>query len=100
MPPLTSLGRTTIIVSWTATTLALIALALATAGSLYAHRTIGTPDWLNYAACTIGLVIVAQNTFAILVEGKSEHQSQLEDTQINTLAKVRRLQSLASLKCC
>lgn len=90
MAPLTSLGRSTIIVSWVATALALFALALGIAGRLHANRPIDIAEWLNYAAFIIGVVLVCQNTFAVLAEGQAEHQNQLRDSQINTLAKVRR----------
>ncbi|PVI03443.1 hypothetical protein DM02DRAFT_251259 [Periconia macrospinosa] len=87
MANLTPLGRTTIIVSWVATTLAFISLALSLASHIHVRRSLAITEYLTYAAFLIGVILIAQNTFAILVEGQAEHQTQLRDSQINTLAK-------------
>lgn len=88
MAQLTSLGRDTIIISWVFTAFAFTSLVLGTAGRLHARAPIAVTEWLNHVAFIVGVVLVAQNTFTILVEGQAEHQSQLRDSQIKKLANV------------
>ncbi|KAF2646367.1 hypothetical protein P280DRAFT_9495 [Massarina eburnea CBS 473.64] len=95
MANLTPLGRTTIVVSWLVTTLAFISLVFCTVVFLCAGRFgystrfswISTSDGLNYAAFVVGVVLVSQNTFAILVEGQANHQNDLASRQADKLAK-------------
>jgi hypothetical protein len=88
MVSLTTLGHTTIIFSWLFTALALSSLIASTTILLFARRRLSASDWLNFAAFTTALVLVSQNTYAIFVEGQSEHQSDLSPSQIDVLAKV------------
>jgi hypothetical protein len=89
MPVLTALGHSTIIVSWLFTGLTLISLVLSTALLLYARKRLSVSEWLNFAATITAIALVSQNTYAILIEGQSEHQSDLSPSQTTVLAKVR-----------
>ena len=88
MVVLTALGHTTIIVSWSFTGVALLSIISSTAIACFMQKRMYASDWLNFAAFITALVLVSQNTYAILVEGQSEHQSDLSPSQIDTLAKV------------
>ncbi|KAF1957944.1 hypothetical protein CC80DRAFT_491267 [Byssothecium circinans] len=82
-----SLGHTTIIISWTITALTLFCLAVTTATLLFKKRAFPPSEWLNFAAITIGIVLIAQNTHANLIEGQAKHQSDLSLSRIDILAK-------------
>jgi hypothetical protein len=89
MPAVTALGHSAIIVSWLFTGLTLISLALSTTLLLYARKRLSVSEWLNFAATITAIALVSQNTYAILIEGQSDHQSDLSPSQITVLAKVR-----------
>ncbi|KAF2682210.1 hypothetical protein K458DRAFT_488890 [Lentithecium fluviatile CBS 122367] len=89
MSNLSHLGHSTIIVSWAATSLALVLLVISTATIIRViRRKLGLPDYLNFAAFLIGVLLVTQNTQAIVNEGQAKHQGDLLGSRIDTLAKL------------
>jgi len=89
MVTLTPLGHTTVVISWLFTALAFLSLIVSTATLLVLRTGICASEWLNFTAFVTAIVLVSQNTYAIHVEGQSEHQDNLSLSQIDTLAKVR-----------
>ena len=49
----------------------------------------GLHNYLPIAAFTVGTILVAQMTWAIVEEGESQHQADISTLYISLLAKVR-----------
>jgi uncharacterized membrane protein YhaH (DUF805 family) len=85
---LSALGGTTVIISWLFTFLALISFVITTAAVIRRDKKITASEWMNFAALITGMVLIAQNTYAIFVEGQAEHQNDLSFSQVDKLSKV------------
>jgi hypothetical protein len=82
------LGHSTIIVSWVATSLAFASLGVTTGSNVLSGRSFALADWLIYIAFLIGVLLVAQNTWAIINEGQASHQNDLTNSRTDVLARV------------
>jgi hypothetical protein len=94
MHPLSDLGRVTIIVTWIATGLAFLSVMAVVAYFLIEKKKPRWEDWVHFLAFAIGILLVGQNTWAIVVEGEGEKQSTLSNHQVDTIAKVEYLPSI------
>lgn len=99
MRTLTSLALCTLVVNWTLTLLALVAVAV-----MYWHRLVGMSkpvrpdDVLVLASFVVGAVLVSLSTWNILDEGQAEHQENVSESQLGRAAKVSHCE-LPSLFC-
>lgn len=82
-------GLITIILGWTFTALAALALAL----MAWAHRlrqtSLGADDSILVAAFIAAVILVLQITWAIVDEGLDRHISEVSRTQLALIARVR-----------
>lgn len=89
MRSLTSLALCTLVVNWTLTLLALVAVAV-----MYWHRLVGqsmpvrADDALVLASFVVGAVLVSLSTWNILDESEAEHQENVSESQLGRAAKV------------
>lgn len=89
MRALTSLALSTLVVNWTLTVLAFIAVA-----AMYCHRLVGLSmavrpdDILILVSLFVGVVLVSLSTWTILDEGQAEHQENVSGSQLELAAKV------------
>lgn len=85
----TSLALSTLVVNWTLTLLASIAVA-----AMYCHRLVSLSmslrpdDILILVSFVVGVVLVSISTWTILDEGQAEHQENVSGSQLELAAKV------------
>lgn len=87
MKPATNLAYHTLAWSWTVTGLAALAVGFQITSRRITHN-FGVDDGLVVIAWVVGLILVAQTTWAILDEGQGEHQQTLSAGQVSRAAKV------------
>jgi hypothetical protein len=89
MYSLTRLARVSIIVSWIAVGLACTSTVVHVVW-LFRIRKAGprVPDYCVWLALVVGIVLVAQTTWAMVDEGSGRHQWDIEQQNVAAVAKV------------
>jgi hypothetical protein len=90
MYSLTPLARTSIIVSWIAVGLACISTVVHFIALLIRRGQVRVPDFCVWLALIVGIVLVAQTTWAIVDEGSGRHQWDISQQNVAAIAKVSR----------
>jgi hypothetical protein len=88
MGSLTSLAKTTIIVSWLLVGLACISTVAQIVSLRMRKKTFSAVDGCLGGALIIGITLVAQTTWAIIDEGAGRHQYDMEKRNVAAIAKV------------
>lgn len=90
MEPLTPLAKTSITVSWIMVALACVSTSAQLIWLLRINKTIpGVADICVLLAFVIGILLVAQTTWAMVDEGSAKHQWDISQQNIAAVAKVR-----------
>lgn len=88
MTLLTPLARTTIITSWLLVGVACASFASEIASLRIQRRNVSAGDGCFFAAFIVGVLVVAQTTWALIDEGAGKHLADLADQNIAAAAKV------------
>jgi hypothetical protein len=91
MAPVNSLAFTTLVLSWLFVGLACLSVAAILTSTIINSHSIRTSEIFLVASLVVGIVLVAQTTWAIVDEGGGKHQRELSNRRISELAKVRTL---------
>lgn len=89
---ISSLGVTTIVLSWILTPISIVAVGLHILHHLHGPRSLGLDDWLLIGALLVTLIHVIMITWAIADEGSDQH---LEVVSLSKLARVSHVGILA-----
>jgi hypothetical protein len=96
MAPLTSLAKTSIILSWLMVGLASISIIVQILWlSRFQKSRPSVGDICVWVAFVVGIVLVAQTTWAIIDEGSGKHQSDVAQQNLAAVAKVSRMEARA-----
>jgi hypothetical protein len=88
MTLLTPLARATIILSWLLVGVACAASALQVVWLRIRKGRVSAAEICFFAAFVVGVLVVAQTTWALIDEGAGKHQADLEEKNIAAVAKV------------
>jgi hypothetical protein len=98
MEPLTPLARISIILSWVLVGLACFSTSIQLVWLFWIKRSrLHVADGCVCAALVVGIVLVAQMTWAIVDEGSGRHQAEVLQEDVAALAKVRGIGPLLSV---
>jgi hypothetical protein len=88
MAVFTKLATDSLIVGWTFAGIALLALPTSLIVSNYRGRKVQLADWITGASFVIGILLVSQMTWAIVLEGEGQYQVNLEKHKVGRVATV------------